>query len=171
MPTTWIPTFCCFGHPWSWWLVVVVFGGPFNVGFFKDFYSADFRVAWDVFVSFDKALFGKVTVGGTKKKLINTFNSFFGDVFQDGAFLTLQEAMILLNESLLDWCTHHHLTQPMAKLSTFWDHMFSRKKRFKLLSQGPVGPVGVGRASLLRLIFFWNIQCWDGWIASLNQSI
>ena len=41
-------------------------------------------------------------MGGTQKKTINTFNSFFGDVFQDGAFLTLQEAMILLNESLLD---------------------------------------------------------------------
>ena len=30
------------------------------------------------------------------------------------------------------------LTQPMAKLGTFWDYMFSRKnKPFKLLSQGP----------------------------------
>ena len=34
------------------------------------------------------------------------------------------------------------LTWPMAKLSTFWDHMFSRTKMFELLFQGPLAKWG-----------------------------
>ena len=105
MPTMWIPTFCCFGHPWSWGLL----SWRCFRWFFQGFLSPRrfFRLPEMFLVSFDGALFnGKVTVGGTPKK-INTFNSFFGMFSRMVLFGSLQEAMILLNESLIDWCIHH----------------------------------------------------------------